>query len=479
MKSLLILFFIFEGMLSSYKYLGIERYGEINRTEALNPESKVYRFMNESQEIKFKIYPGNIINSTETGPDYSQYKCEDNAYPIQNKLVVGYEYELTIENDYIINITQLTNVENKYSPPISYVPGLRTLKNFISTAFQPVGTTLYVFGGGWDFQDLGTSYEGRTIGISQNWVKFFDDHNTSYTYRDDAHPNNTYYPLGEFNQYYYAGLDCSGYVGWSIYNTIYNDSLTHPGFVTNARKIANNLEKENYGIWMHTVEGSTYSNPNYTLLADELKVGDILSTSGHVMIVLGKCNDGSFIILHSTPSNSKSGKPGGGVQMSAVNPKESGSTNCEAYKLCEEYMNKYFKKWSERYNVVVIATETVFNFKDDVPVTGLFHWNLTNGIITDPDNYTLKSASEILKDLFENEKSNSTEPSDPSDSSEPSDPSDSSGPSNPSKSSGNIILYIVIISLVVIVLAVSIFIVIRKRRKNNNIEEIGDTPLMN
>jgi hypothetical protein len=472
MNTLLFFIFLFKGIISAYIYLGIERYGEINRTEALNPESQVYRFMSNNKEIKFKIYPGDIINSTETGPNYSQYKCEDGAYPIQNKLVEGYEYKLTIKNDYIVNITQITNIKYKYTykPPISYIPGLRTLKNFISTAFQPVGTTLYVFGGGWDFQDLGTSYEGRTIGISQNWVKFFDDQNTSYTYRDDAHPNNTYYPFGEFNQYYYAGLDCSGFVGWSIYNTIYNDSLAHPGFVTNAKKIANNLEKEKYGIWMHTVNGSTYSNPNYTLLANELKVGDILSTSGHVMIVLGKCNDGSFIILHSTPSNSKSGSPGGGVQMSAVNTKESGSTNCEAYKLCEEFMNKYFKKWSERYNVVVTATETVFNFKDEVPTTGLFHWDLTNGIITDPDNYTLKNASEILKDLFENEKSNSTEPS---------DPSDSSGPSNPSSSSGKTILYIAGISLVVIVLAVIIFILIRKRRKNNNIEEIGDTPLVN
>jgi len=450
----ILLSFLFKGIISSYIYLGIERYGEINRTEALNPESRIYRFIDENKEIKFRIYPGDIINSTNTGPNYSQYKCEDGAYPIQNKLVIGYKYKLTIENDYIVNITQITNInfKYKYKPPIGYIPGLRTLKNFISTAFQPVGTTLYVFGGGWDFQDLGTSYEGRTIGISINWVKFFDDQNINYTYRDDANHNNTYYPFGEYNQYYYAGLDCSGFVGWSIYNNIYNDSLSHPGLVTNARKIANNLEKENYGKWMHTVNGSTYSNPNYTLLANELKVGDILSTSGHVMIVLGKCNDGSFIILHSTPSNSKSGKPGGGVQMSAVNIKESGSTNCEAYKLCEEYMNKHFKKWSERYNVIVTPTETVFNFKDDVPTTGLFHWDLTNGIITDPDNYSLKSASEILKDLFEN--------------------------GNPSDKTT---LNIAIISLIIIVLLFIIFIfILTRKRKNNNIDEIGgDAPLLN
>ena len=76
---------------------------------------------------------------------------------------------------------------------------------------------------------------------------------------------------------------------------------------------------------MHIVQGSGFSNPNYKLLSAELKVGDILSADGHVMIVLGKCDDGSFIIIHSTPSKSKERFPGGGVQLSAVNPNESGS----------------------------------------------------------------------------------------------------------------------------------------------------------
>ena len=73
MKAILFLFFLIEGIMSSYTYLGIERYGEITKLEVLNPESKVYRFMSENKETKFKIYPGDIINSTETGPDYNQY----------------------------------------------------------------------------------------------------------------------------------------------------------------------------------------------------------------------------------------------------------------------------------------------------------------------------------------------------------------------------------------------------------------------
>lgn len=401
MKIILIL--LLGGMLCSYKYLGIKGYGEIDRKVALNPQNKIYRFLSSNnQEFVYKIYPGDKINSSETGPDYRKYKCEDGAYPIQNKLIEGYEYNLTIENDIITDIKQITNIDVDYKSPTDFKPGLKTLKNFISTAFQPLGTTLYVFGGGWDYQDLGASNEGRTTGISKNWVKFFDDHNSEYTYRDDEHKANSYYPFGEYNQYYYAGLDCSGFVGWAIYNNLNSESLKN-GFVTGASKIAKQMSDNKYGKWMHTVEGSTYKEPNYKLWADELKVGDIISTQGHVMIHLGKCSDGSFVIMHSTPSISKKGQPGGGVQLSAVNVKEPYSKDCEAYRLCKNYMRKYFKKWSERYSPKILSPATVFDFPDDQPDTGLFHWELENGQITDPDDYAAKSAKEILMDIF-NEK---------------------------------------------------------------------------
>ena len=456
MKTLLLI--IFTKAIFSFKYLGVERYGEIQRNEVLNPESQIYRFLNKDKEEKYKIYPGDIINSTDTGPDYLEYKCEDEAFPIQNKLIEGYEYNLTIENNTIINISQLTKIENKYIPPIKYVPGLKTLKNFISTAFQPVGTTLYVFGGGWDFQDLGTSNEGRTIGISQNWVKFFDDQNCNYTYRDDNNKNNTYYPFNGFNEYYYAGLDCSGYVGWTTYNNLYNNSLSEKGFVMSSKNMAKTFSEKKFGTWMHTINGSNYSNPNYNLLAKELRVGDILSTNGHVMIVLGKCNDESFIIFHSTPSKSKTGKPGGGVQISAVNPKESGSENCEAYSLCKEYMTKYFTKWSERYEVKVINTSIVFNFDDDAPNTGIFHWDLINGIITDPDNYSKKTAKEILLDLFGNIPASSN-----------------------SSSNKTFIIIIIILSILVLIIIGLIIVLKMKNKQNNNNENEKETdlPLMN
>ena len=395
----LILFLIILNQISSqYKYLGVERYGEITKSEVLNKESKVYRFLHNNQEVKFKIYPGDIIAEQEE-PVYDKYKCEDGAFPVQNKLREGYEFSLKFYNDYIINIEQITEIHNEHIPPVKNAPGLKTLKNFISTAFQPLGTTLYIFGGGWDYQDVGTSNEGRTIGISKGWVKFFDEQTSNFTYKDEAHKNESYYPFKYYNEYYYAGLDCSGFVGWAIYNTLNTESLAGPGFVMSATDIAYHMAQLGYGTWMHKVEGWSDENPDYKLWANEVRVGDILSTTGHVMIVLSKCGDGSFVIIHSTPNYSKTGYPGGGVQISGVNPNDDLSPECEAYYLCQEYTTKFYPKWSERYNVKMNSLETVFDFDDSEPTSGLFHWNI-NGKISDPDNYAQKSAKEILRDLF-------------------------------------------------------------------------------
>ena len=350
----------------------------------------------------YKIYPGDVIYNNNTSSNYSDYKCEDGAYPIQNELCEGYEYYLTIDNDTIIAIEQITEVPNDYIPPVEYTPGLKTLKNLLATALAPCGTTLYVYGGGWDYQDVGSSNEAMSIGVSGNWVKFFNENNANYTYKN-TNRSQSYYPFGEWNEYYYAGLDCSGYVGWVVYNVMNTESLSGKGYVMGSSRQAKTFAGYGWGTWQHTVEGSSASNYNYVLLANALKVGDILSTKGHVMIVLGKCSDGSFVILHSTPSNSITGQPGGGVQLSAINPKNSGNNDTEAYRLCDEYMKKYFPLWSERYEASTRSTTSAFDFPDTNMNTGFMHWTLDGtGVLTDPDGYANMSAREILEDLFNN-----------------------------------------------------------------------------
>ena len=64
-----------------------------------------------------------------------------------------------------------------------------------------------------------------------------------------------------------------------------------------------------------------------------------------------------------------------------------------------KYTQKYYQKWSERYDIKMVSLAVAFDFKDSEPLTGLFHWNI-NGKLSDPDNYYQKSAKEILRDLF-------------------------------------------------------------------------------
>ena len=133
-----------------------------------------------------------------------------------------------MENDIVTEAVELLKGENNaYEPPVTGTPGEHTLKNFLATALEPVGTTLYIYGGGWNWQDNGSSIQATTIGISPDWVRFFIEQDEDFTYRAK---DGGFYPYGGFNEYYYAGLDCSGYLGWVVYNTL-NDKSGGEGYV--------------------------------------------------------------------------------------------------------------------------------------------------------------------------------------------------------------------------------------------------------
>ena len=101
--------------------------------------------------------------------------------------------------------------------------------------------------------------------------------------------------------------------------------------------------------------------------------GDVFSMNGHVWICLGVCEDGSLVILHSTPSDSRTGQPGGGVQISGVGESE----DCQAVALAQKYMSEYFPAWSQRYDAAFksYSSYTSFTgtsagkFSPDAPVT--------------------------------------------------------------------------------------------------------------
>ena len=289
----------------------------------------------------------------------------------------------------------LTFVSEKYMSPVIAIPGEKTLKNFLTTALQPVGTTLYIYGGSWDWQDEGSSLQATTIGIPQSWIDFYQYQNADYTYCDkddneaNKNPSSSYYPYGEWNQYYYGGADCSGYVGWVIYNTL-NKENGKDGYVMGATKMAKTFAENGWGTWTQDVKIPTNHDES------DFKVGDIFSMNGHVWISFGTCDDGSIVITHSTPSKSIDGQPGGGIQISAIGLSE----DCEAYQLAKKYMEKYYPDWCKRYKVILKKPEDYIKFKKD-SAAGKFSWNLENGILTDPDGYANKKPAEILKDIFQ------------------------------------------------------------------------------
>ncbi|HCI73708.1 MAG TPA: copper amine oxidase, partial [Lachnospiraceae bacterium] len=184
-------------------------------------------------------------------------------------------------------------------------------------------------------------------------------------------------------------LDCSGYLGWAIYNTLETED-GEDGYVTFASHIAKDLSDLGYGEWTQDIAMPSEEN-DYVM-----KPGDVMSTNGHVWISLGTCDDNSIVILHSTPADSRTGQPGGGVEISAIGLSE----DCEAYQIADRYMSEYFPEWYERYPVKLADPESYFTFEGDN--AGRFTWEFGEDEdgFTDPDGIQDMSPADVLECLF-------------------------------------------------------------------------------
>lgn len=234
-----------------------------------------------------------------------------------------------------------------------------TLKKFLLTALEPVGSTMYVWGGGWNKADSGSGSDATKIGVSPKWKKFFNKQSSSYNYR------NTRFQI-------HNGLDCSGYVGWCLYNILEVED-GQPGYVMLAENMTKEFASRGWG--SYTAAGKV---KNY-------RAGDIMSTSaGHVWIVVGKCGDGSVVILHSSPP---------GVQLMGT-PTPGGKQNSQAVTLAKNYMQKYFPEWYKKFPNCSRDRSYLTNYSQ-------MRWDISGKVImSDPENYRNKSASKILRNLF-------------------------------------------------------------------------------
>lgn len=152
---------------------------------------------------------------------------------------------------------------------------IHTTTDFLRNALKPVGQTLYIYGGGWNEAQTGSGTEALTLGLSKEWKSFYDTQDSSYNYE------NYMYEI-------HKGLDCSGYVGWTIYNTLETKSNHGNGYVLKAEEMTKTYANMKLGSYKDSIQNA--------------KPGDIVSmANAHVYIVLAVCEDGSLLIAHSSP----------------------------------------------------------------------------------------------------------------------------------------------------------------------------------
>ena len=213
-------------------------------------------------------------------------------YPIRDRLkLIGMLLLVLLFLCFLIKLTHGTMPTEKTA----------TIEKLLQTALKPVGSTMYIWGGGWDGEDSGSGAVSTRIGVSPQWENFARQQDETY----------------DFNEHRYErenGLDCSGFVGWVLYNTFETEE-GQTGYVTTSTDLAESLAERGWG---HLIK-----NPH------EFRPGDIVSMEGHVWICLGTCEDGSVLLVHSSP-------PGVSVCGTLIPRQEENTKESAAVKLAAE-----------------------------------------------------------------------------------------------------------------------------------------------
>ncbi len=313
-------------------------------------------FQYDTSSVTLTLGAQETVKAKAPGGCTVSYKSSDKSVATVNssgKIKAAGTGTATISAQFYYRGTKVKTLKKKVT-----VTKTSTLKELLLTALEPVGSTMYVWGGGWNKADTGAGKEARTIGVSARWKKFFNQQTSSYDY------NSTRYQIHD-------GLDCSGYIGWCIYN-ILNTTDGNEGYVMYASEMASNFASRGWGTYKSRSQVKNY------------RAGDIMSSSGHVWMAVGSCSDGSVVLLHSSPP---------GVQLCGT-PSSSGKAASQAVSLATTYMKRYFPKWYNKFPDCSRGSSYLTDFSQ-------MRWDVSGkSVMTDPDNYRSMSASQILADLF-------------------------------------------------------------------------------
>lgn len=253
----------------------------------------------------------------------------------------------------------------------SFPSGKMTIKNLLQNGLKPCGRALYIFGGG-----HGEADNMSWSDVSSSVLSFFNAHATSGY-------DSSQFNAGIDTSLHTQGFDCSGFVGWTVYNTL------------NASSGGASIDEVSGAMTSYlTNKGYTYISTN-----SGFKPGDIAATGYHAWIVLGVCSDGSQVLLQSAITKQDS-QPGcnDGVQLSGTPLLDSAgntiSNESQAVALARKYMAKYFPSWP--YAVSVQDA----NYTKPAYITKATFYTDGGTHFTDPEGYRNMSADEVLEDLL-------------------------------------------------------------------------------
>ncbi len=355
----------------SKQYTGDEWNMPITRAEAAHMlYSSITKLSSENLVYKADtniINDWNIISQTEYAEDISFLfswgivQGDENGNFDPNNTLTREDSAILICKALKPELREVRNVvnDNAFNTLITGERGERSIKNLIKTAFEPLGKVVYIYGGGWNEADDGAGVEALTLGLSQSWIDFSSKQDSSYNYADYDYEVN--------NSVIHDGLDCSGYVGWVIYNVM-NDGR---GYVTNSYKMDDMLSDMGLGTVTKRNDITDY------------RAGDIMASGcddcKHVYICLGRCDDGSILLLHSSPP---------GVQLTGTYT-PMGNKDSQAISLASEYMKKYYPDWYDKFPDSS-RNESYLTHYDQ------FRWTA----LSDEEGYANMSPKEILEDIF-------------------------------------------------------------------------------
>ena len=144
-------------------YIGVKDYGTESVTKE-NLDQFIYQFENDGETVDTTV--------------------SNEQRDLLDVLKRNHNYLVEIEDGKLLSaeLVQEDSIETK-EPVIYGNAGEKTLLNLLKTATMPMGQALYVYGGGWNFEDTGSSIEATTIGISQDWYQFFSSQDANYNYQ--------------------------------------------------------------------------------------------------------------------------------------------------------------------------------------------------------------------------------------------------------------------------------------------------------